>query len=154
MPQRMWKIICGCSSGWVGRPDCDLCRQPNEYVGWSYGMYERMAIYQYRYGVRPIGPHRKLADEMIGPHIRRCEQCNGEGLLTDFATNTWEWCHACEATGSTVDCDSETLRRIHEHIEADFPGAVVTSPVHPFKRAVQMLDLSTGEIVGPQEQDH
>jgi len=68
MPQKMWKHRCPKGGGglsWSGSPGCDTCGEPGEYDGWHPGMHEAMARYQSKYGLKPIGPHRKMADELL-----------------------------------------------------------------------------------------
>src|SRR5262245_3501456 len=146
MPQRMWKLRCGCSPGVVsmGSRTCSTCGREGAYDGWHYTRLERVAIYQYRHHVCPTGPHRQLADELFDPFIRACEKCDGRGLLTDAATDVWEPCALCEGTGSVLTCDSSILGGILQRIAMSYPGSVVLNMPHPLKWESPIHDLAKG----------
>ena len=155
MPQHLWKPRCNCWPGLVatGRRTCAECGEPGEYDDWHYTMHENMAASQYRYGMLPIGPHRKLADKLLEAVSRLCEECQGRGLLDDTVTPVWEPCPACDATGSILTCDEATLDSIRQRVETAFPGSLVASPMHPLRLRASILDLSKGLIVGPEHSD-
>jgi hypothetical protein len=56
----------------MGTPLCSRCGGPGEYDGWHYRMDEAMASYQSLYGLKPIGPHRRMADELFNEVKVKC----------------------------------------------------------------------------------
>lgn len=155
MPQRWWRPRCNCWSdvSAIARRTCDTCGVPGEFDGWHYTTLEKMAAYQYRYGMLAVGPHRTLADGLLEAVSRLCEACQGRGLLTDLATDVWEPCPACDATRSILTCDQATLDSIRQQVAMAFPGSLVDSPMHPLRQRVSILDLSRGLVVGPESSD-
>jgi hypothetical protein len=82
MPQKMWKPRCSKGGGGLSRsgsPGCSSCGELGEYDGWHPRMYEAMARYQSQYGLKPIGPHRQLGDELLGAAKEKCSGCGGRG---------------------------------------------------------------------------
>jgi hypothetical protein len=82
MPQQMWKHRCprSRSESWMGTAVCSSCGRRGEYDGWHYTMHEAMARYQSRYRLKPMGPHRGMADELLRDATVGCEECLGRGL--------------------------------------------------------------------------
>jgi hypothetical protein len=63
-------------------------------------MYEAMARYQSQYGLKPIGPHRPLADALLGAAKEECSGCRGRGLADAPDGSTWQVCKPCRGFGS------------------------------------------------------
>jgi hypothetical protein len=127
MPHRVWKHHCKESDSEVLLgvevcPDCNYC---GIYDGWHYSMFEAMGAYQQRTGLKPIGPHRGLADQLLDPLFSLCQDCNGRGVLED--RDRWRLCPGCDGAIATLVADhravSDALRKI---LEA-FPNASVGS---------------------------
>lgn len=59
-------------------------------------MHEAMARYQTVYGLKPIGPHRKLADELFGGVSTECEACGGGGVVGQA---DWRRRDTCQGRG-------------------------------------------------------
>ena len=53
----------------------------SEYDGWRNSMHEAMAWYQKLHGLKPIGPHRQLADKVMSGAYQTCIECAGYWLL-------------------------------------------------------------------------
>lgn len=125
MPQKMWKHRCPKGGGglsWSGSPGCSRCGEPGEYDGWHPGMHEAMARYQSKYGLKPIGPHRKMADELLGSLNEKCESCNGRGLR-DTATGSWQVCPACRGFGSFFTRPAYEIQVLRRRVLAAYPDA-------------------------------
>jgi len=59
---------------------CKKCGQQAQFAGWSFGMVGSWGHYSSRYGLRPIGPHRHLANRLLGEiPTGACEPCAGRG---------------------------------------------------------------------------
>jgi hypothetical protein len=72
MPQRMWDHSHCCGAFQSGSPECNDGGTRGRFTGWHLTMHESMARYQYVYGLKPIGPHRRLADELLTPLRVKC----------------------------------------------------------------------------------
>ena len=92
-------------------PGCRDCGAQGEYDGWHLDMYERMARYQERHGLNPIGPHRKMADELLGPLTELRGACDGRGLCDVADGWTWEECGRGRGFGSASSGPSSSSRR-------------------------------------------
>ena len=62
-------------------------------------MHEAMARYQTLYGLKPIGAHRRLADELFNDVEIQCEACGGRGLRDVNNGASWERCVICRGLG-------------------------------------------------------
>jgi hypothetical protein len=81
MPSRFWKHACHGSPGSSTSDSiCHTCGKTGEFAGWHYTRHEAMARYQTTYGLKPIGPHRKLTDQLFSAALEACGLCGGEGL--------------------------------------------------------------------------
>lgn len=127
MPQKFWNYSC-CKSGRRaagGMPTCPSCGQPGQYDGWHYGMYETMSVYQNMYGLKPIGPHRRLADELFADVSVACLTCAGRGLLDVSGGEAWIQCSDCRGMGFIWKSTSEEVKALRRQVLEDFPDAGV-----------------------------
>ena len=113
--------IHGVPGSWTTSSRCTQCGQPGQFAFWRLGMHQAMARYQYVYGLKPIGPHRKAADELLGGLRRTCPECNGEGVLSLDGPRRWKACPTCEATGGFWTCSDDERRVARERVLAEFP---------------------------------
>jgi hypothetical protein len=149
MPIQYWKHTCAESGGTVRttRPLCPDCGEPQEYDGWHLGMYERMAVYQYVYGLKPMGPHSPLVERRLTPLRLTCRACAGRGLRAGRQNERWSLCPACEGTGGTWTCSSEEVEAIRREIMRAFPDAEVAHTPRNFVSPTLALKLATGCVV-------
>ena len=148
MPQKMWKHRCPKGGGglsWSGSPGCSTCGEPGEYDGWHPGMYEAMARYQSKYGLKPIGPHRTMADELLGSLNEKCKPCDGRGLR-DTATGNWQVCAACRGFGYFFTRPAYEIQALRRRVLAAYPDAAA-EPVPNFFTGEPALSLADQKMV-------
>jgi len=86
-------------------------------------MHERMARYQAVYGLKPIGPHRPMADKLLGGKRADCDECDRQGFVARDDGRGWLTCRACEGTGRTWACSPEEVKATRRTILERFPDA-------------------------------
>ena len=111
------------------------------------GMHERMAAYQYVYGLKPNGPHRPLADRLLTPLRITCERCEGRGLCSGPDVNRWYLCSVCEGTRGFWSRSPEEIEAVRREVLQAFPDAAVGSTPANFVSPTLALKLATGCIV-------
>jgi hypothetical protein len=148
MPQKMWKHTCPevGRSLWMGTPICSSCRGHGEYDGWHYSTHEAMASYQSCYGLKPIGPHRPMADKLFGEATVTCEACEGRGLRDVQERAGWEHCPACRGLRVRFTKATDEIAEIRRRILDAFPDASA-EPLPEFATAPLALDLSQSKMV-------
>ena len=127
MPQKFWNYSC-CKNGRRaagGMPTCPSCGQPGQYDGWHYGMYEAMSVYQNMHGLKPIGPHRRLADELFADASVACLTCAGRGLLDVSGGEAWIQCSDCRGIGYIWKITAEEVKVLRRQVLEAFPYAGV-----------------------------
>lgn len=149
MPQKMWKHRCPQGDGglsWSGSPGCSSCGEPGEYDGWHPGMHEAMARYQSKYGLKPIGPHRKMADELLGSLNEKCKPCDGRGLRDTAHGSSWQVCAACRGFGYFFTRPTYEIQALRRRVLATYPDAAA-EPVPNFFTSEPALNLAKQEMV-------
>ena len=133
MPQQMWTHTCpgSASPHWMGSPDCHSCGGQGEYDGWHPRMHEAMAQYQTRYRLKPIGPHRRMADELFASVGAKCQACGGRGLVDTLGGRGWLLCKACRGLGATLTKPMEDIEALRQRVLAVHPKAAA-DPVGNF----------------------
>ena len=124
MPQKMWKHTC--SKGglcWIGTEVCTSCGRSGEYDGWHPRMHEAMARYQTHYGLKPMGPHRTMADELFKAVKARCDVCGGRGLLDSTDRDDWQVCERCRGFGSVFTKPAQEIAALRRSVLARYPEA-------------------------------
>lgn len=114
-------------------------------------MHEQMGRYQFVYGLKPIGPHRRMADEKLSSLRRRCEMCFGRGIVDSDGSATWSRCSSCDTRGAFWTCSSEELETARVAVLQAFPDAEVKDPTPNYVGAKVVYHLGTGRIVNLQE---
>jgi hypothetical protein len=106
MPHQSWKHTCPKtgSTSWSGNPVCRTCGEPGEYDGWRRGMHEAMAVYQTFYRLKPLGRHRRMADDLFTPMRATCEACKGQGLRDVFEGAAWRFAMPVAASVRSSRC--------------------------------------------------
>lgn len=130
MPHKMWKHQCkdGPTVA-MGTEICPDCGTRGEYDGWWYSRIDAMSQYQKRTGLKPIGPHRPMADDLLERHMKMCEQCNGRGLLDINNGENYESCPLCQGIGCLFDGSLEQLESLRRRILASYPDAALDDPI-------------------------
>jgi hypothetical protein len=147
MPQRMWKHTClrDGQTCWQGSPFSCNCGSPVEFSGWHYGMYESMARYQTRYGLKPVGGHRHMADDLFCKFVIACQYCNGQGLRNLEGGERWEVCTLCRGLGIFFVGPLTELIETYRRVLEAFPDAAA-DPVPNFATQPIAHNLSQGTI--------
>ncbi len=109
-------------------------------------MHEAMARYQSRYGLKPVGPHRRMADELFESASVECEACQGRGLHDAGASADYEICPTCSGFGWFFARSHEEIQQLRQRILDAFPDAAA-DPVPSFPAAPLALNLTSGQIV-------
>lgn len=133
MPHKVWTHRCGRHKTAVqlGTESCPYCGQVGEYTGWGYSMVEAMGAYQYRTGIKPVGPHRPLADRLFQPYMKKCDHCKGSGLLDVRSGESWAQCPSCGGNCCVFTGTAQEWAALHDQVAGEFPDALVPTSTHP-----------------------
>jgi hypothetical protein len=82
-----------------------------------------MAGYQRVYGLKCLGPHRRLADEIFKGAFGACQACQGQGVVDSEVTGGWDRCLACDGNGSVATLPAEEIERRRAIVLEAFPNA-------------------------------
>jgi hypothetical protein len=123
MPYRMWGHSLCCGTFQTNSPECNDGQRRGVYAGWHFSMYESMARYQYIYGLKPLGPHRGLTDQLLSPLRVDCPRCGHAGLLDLNEGERCRACPVCEGTGGSWGAPDDVVKAIRESILEAFPDA-------------------------------
>lgn len=147
MPQRMWKHRCAddTTEFRMGAAVCRSCGGRGGYDGWHYTMHEAMARYQSRYGLKPMGPHCGMADELLRDATVDCDVCLGRGLR-DVGGDRWESCQRCSGFGSVFALSADEIQRRRQRVLDAYPGAEAQA-VPDFAGAPLAFNLGAGQVV-------
>lgn len=148
MPYPMWQHGC-CSHGshTTSKAECSGCGQQGTFDGWRLSMHEAMGQYQYVYRLKPLGPHRSMADRLLPPLRADCTRCGGRGILTLARSGGWRGCPLCEGTGGTWTVPEEQLQAAYAKVLEAFPEVAAPAPVEFLTGAV-VFDLDSQLIIG------
>ena len=130
MPCQLFSHICGERIAYRPEPVCDDCGESGERA-WHLDTNERMARFQYVYALKPTGPHRALAEWLLGGLRTPCPRCNWIGLLTLEGGTHWRVCPTCEGTGSFWKASEEDVDAVRQAILLLFPNAAA-APIAGF----------------------
>ncbi len=109
-------------------------------------MHESMARYQYVYGLKPRGPHRPMADQLLKLLRQNCPRCQGHGILT-VDRGTWRICPVCEGTGGTW-VGAEAKNAAYALILERFPDAAASEAPSEFIGGPLVHDLANNRMLG------
>lgn len=152
MPHRIWRHVCT-GTGTVqqlGSPSCTLCEIPGEPDGWRYGRHEDMGRYQTRYGLKPIGPHRRMADEAFRGLTVPCDTCRGRGVRDN--PGGWSRCEHCQGLGTYFTVPPDVVDSVREQVLEAFSDAAAP-PLLDFPHGVLVHDLARNIIVSAEGED-
>jgi hypothetical protein len=110
-------------------------------------MHEAMAVYQYVYGLKPIGPHRPVADELMTPLRVICGMCTGTGLRPSVEGEWWSLCPYCEGTQGVWRSNPEEVEARRREVLRRFPDAKVAHSPSNFVSPTLAFHLESGRIV-------
>jgi hypothetical protein len=108
-------------------------------------MMELMARYQYVLGLRPIGPHRPLADRLLSSKLRTCHVCDGSGLRPGPEPR-WYLCATCEAIGAFWTISPHRVESLRRLVLEEYPDAAAPTDVRFLSHRLG-LDPATGCVV-------
>src|SRR2546427_10614177 len=148
MPQKLYIPSCVHQPGHrTGARCCQSCGAQHQFDRWGLTMHEQMAVYQYVYGLKPIGPHGPLADELLASKRQPCRLCEGAGIITLHRGDSWGLCATCEGTGGHWTCRFEEVGALRRLVLQQFPDARVDATPHSFVSPRLVHDLGAGMIV-------
>jgi hypothetical protein len=154
MPYKAWRPTCSCRNGYSPTETvCPDCGKKTKCEGWRYSMYEAMARQQTVYGLKPIGPHRRMVDELFQGALKGCDRCGGSGLLDRDGGASWEKCGGCGGLGRTLAISPEEFEAIRQKVLEAYPEQGAPR-VQGFAGGVILQNLSTGTMeVYPRDPD-
>ena len=103
----------------------DLFVSTSLYEAMPTVIIEAMAAYQQRTGLKPAGPHRTMADELLGPLFRVCDVCGGKELLTIAGGSDWKDCPACAGNCCVPTASKAAWEEARRQVLCIFPDADV-----------------------------
>lgn len=134
MPIQWWKHHCPeAGTHWSANPrPCTQCAEPKTYDGWLNSRFEAMSWYQKTYGLKPIGPHRGLADRLLTGATALCDNCHARGYFDDVDGAAFTPCICCGGAGYTVVIPPGRLAGLIAKVIATYPDAAAPSHTpHP-----------------------
>jgi RecJ-like exonuclease len=108
-------------------------------------MHEAMGRYQNKYGLKPIGPHRRLADELFADASVACVSCKGRGLLDGSTTEAWIHCPRCQGMGFVWRRSAGQVEALRRQVLQAFPDAAVETKFDVLS-GVPGLNLASGTV--------
>lgn len=125
MPQQFWQNACCQPSTWRGSEETCDCNSPIIRTRWGLTMHEAMLRYQLHFGLKPIGPHRSLADELFAAVTRPCPDCD-EGLVA--GDQMARICPTCRGFRSLPVPGAPELLRVRAEVLTRFPESAAEEP--------------------------
>ena len=120
MPNRSYRHAC--SHGRVGMKVCPTCGDSGVYDGWEYSMVETMCAYVRRYGLNPVGPHRKYANELFENAYWPCLRCSGRGNLIS-PDECYRRCSRCHGDGKRPTMPLSEIAALRDRVLERYPSA-------------------------------
>ena len=100
---------------------CKKCGQRALFAGWRFSVVELWCAYQRRTGFVPFGPHRPLADQLLGEiDPGPCPACAGRGAIDPDADDYPLTCQSCDGSGDAPYPPAE-LARVQARVHAEWP---------------------------------
>lgn len=149
MPAKRYIHNCNCNSESPFAECCWKCGERGTYAGWEGVMFDKMAAYARERGLKPIGLHRKLADQIFDGVFLTCGRCGGRGYLAGDA-DRGRPCDTCSACGVVSALPLEEVAALRARVIAVFPDAAHEPPPveGPF-----ILALATGTMISAKYPD-
>jgi len=153
VPRALWEHACRVTGRTKQRDErwtCFRCRERAKLISLSYSVVERMGRYSRRYGFGSVGPHRKLADELLHEiPVITCEPCAGTGDRIEGDGDVRN-CWPCAGTGVAPEC-WDAIARMRAQIIAAYPDSARPYPPErssvvwqPRSEAPPMQAMDTG----------
>lgn len=122
MPEKFWKhACCGDDGALTSCRTCPRCGKPGTFQGWFRSMHEGMAAYVRTFGLKPVGPHRKLADRLLGSLRSPCARCGGAGIVGD--ERGYRECRLCEGGGGIWTASDADILAAYKRILLEYPDS-------------------------------
>ena len=149
MPSQYWRHNCRCRSTGVraGAHLCRTCGVLGEFDGWHLSMMESMACFQYVYGIKPLGPHREMADRLFSDMRTECERCSGRRLLDEEGGASWRACPVCEGTGGHWNRPLDEVDAALVRVLEEFPDAGAPKGTINFMSSALIRDLGNNVMI-------
>ena len=87
------------------------------------GIYFMMARYQALRGVKPVGPHRSLADDLLTNIACECESCEGRGCFFICGGMVRLVCPICNSLGEIYSISIGELLALRQKVLDHYPDA-------------------------------
>ncbi len=84
-------------------------------------MYEAMLDYQRSCGLKPIGPHRRLANQVFAGAFTSCQACDGRGILDGGAPDTHALCPSCDGHGQLAAVPDDEIEQRRALVLEKYP---------------------------------
>lgn len=132
MPHRVWSHHCSKVDRivFIRNAVCPRCTARGR-PGWRYTRLEKLAAWQNRYRLKPLGRHRWLAGRLFEEVTAPCQECQGEGICSDKARRRWVVCRACGGLRVLFTRGEEEIAAIRRRLLEAFPEAL-SGPVPNF----------------------
>jgi len=108
------------------------------------GRFQAMARYQAIEGLKPVGPHRHLANSLLKNITCKCSTCDGTGLYGTYGGMGWRICTACHGLGETYRITVGELQALRQKVLDRYPDAAPPdwTPGHPISCPIQEIATS------------
>lgn len=125
MPRQIWEHYCENHHALIrlGKETCPDCGNKGRYAGWHYNNAELTGRYHLRTGLKAVGAHRPLTDELFKPYLQICPKCKGAGLIETDYGESWKVCPGCGGNMYFFTGTPEEREAIRRRILHKFPDA-------------------------------
>ena len=147
MPNQYWRHDCRGTEVLAAAQLCTTCGVLGEFDGWHLSRFESMACFQYVYGIKPLGPHREMADRLFDGMRTGCERCSGGGLLDGEGGASWRVCPVCEGTGGHWNRPLDEVDAALVQVLEEFPDAEAPKSVINFMSSALIHDLGNNVMI-------
>ena len=111
------------------------------------GTFALMAEYQAFKGLKPIGPHRPLADSLLKNVTRKCSTCDGTGLNGTYGGLGWRLCPTCHGMGEAYRISLDELRALRQQVLDVYPDAAPPDWKPGYPIPCPVLEIATNLII-------
>ncbi len=101
---------------------CRICGQTGKFAGWDYSVAEHWGRCRCQTGLKPFGPHKRAASELIWTVLQHCTLCDGVGYC-ERADQTIQPCTACDGRGTIPALTDWRVQEVLRLVEERYPGA-------------------------------
>ena len=147
MPISLWLHECVDGHTVSKIRDCPDCSERAEFVGLAFEVHQSMAVYQYVYGLKPVGMHRLLAERLFAGMRDRCARCSGGGVIGDAPRSRWRVCPQCEGTGGFWNRSPDEIDAVRRRIIKEYPDAEARWAPTDFASPWLRFSMNKNEVV-------